>query len=252
MTTPGPAAGLDRSRIDMNRFQAEYAAMEATLPTTADQAAQQAREHYIVANLNLKVAKQHTFRFRKRRKLVDLATLALSAAQWLQQEEQRLRLAEERRAPRVPATRVDPEQAKAYRAYMHALKQWYGQLDALFNGDGTIKDDLKRPTERMGPSERDTQTRNDIRAAHDAAVAALTDVELVGTARVVRAGRAVYETLYESCSILLDSQYVPMPIQKRKEILRSADLRGLIAQIRAELGADGLGEQDGVPARFAR
>lgn len=71
-----------------------YSEAESSLPTTADEARDQAHAGYLGASALIKQALQYGPRSRRRRRLLDVATPTLSAATWMLLEERRLREAE--------------------------------------------------------------------------------------------------------------------------------------------------------------
>lgn len=264
MTTPQPGPGEqpDWSPIDsqsyigqdkLDQFTQDYAAVAGKMPKTAAEALDQAHQAYIGATATTKAAQRYTFQFRKRRKLLDLANIAFSSAQWLMQEEQRLRLAEQspvETGGSGTGSAVTQEQVEAYRACVLTLKQWRAKIEAHFKQ--TNRPDLRWTlVSEMKGRERDAETRSEMREAHDAVVTALSNVELVGTARAVQIGRELYDTLYRSCAILLSEREPEMPLRERREILQSFDPAPLIAEIRDDFGNDVLADGHGESAAFA-
>ncbi|SFQ27513.1 hypothetical protein [Amycolatopsis rubida] len=233
----------------------DYRAVASRMPKTADEAYAQARESFIAANMAVRSARRCVFRARKRRRLMDFAGRAFDGGTWLLLEERRLRSAEQEPAPvstggkdgdRALAT----ERVEAYRAFLQAVREWRTKLDALFNR--VSRGDLKANMGSLADSqEQDEKNRAEMRHAHDAVVAALSNVELLGTARAVQIGRGMHKELYRSCGILFDRTEPEMPLWERKDIVKALDLAPLIAEIRQDFGADVLDARHDEPAWFA-
>jgi hypothetical protein len=256
-TPPAPGSQPDWSRYEgqpgtdqgkLNQFRADYADAAAGMPKTAAAALDQAHRLFISANAATKNAQRYTFRWRKRRKMLDLAGLSLGAAHWLMLEEQRLRLAEQPpasgTADRSTSAVVTHSQIEAYRALVLALQNWQIKLGELFKRTTTV--DLSSHEGR----DKDLRTRAAMAEGHDAIVTALSNVEMVGSASAVKVGREIHKTLYRSCGILFDRREPEMPVRERKNILESVDFAPLIAEIRDAVGVDMLGSEHGEPARF--
>ncbi|MFD8497695.1 hypothetical protein [Amycolatopsis sp. NPDC059657] len=78
----------------MSQLKADYSAILRKMPKTADEALDLAHQEYIAAETATKTATRYFFRFRKQRRLLDVAGLSYSSATWLMLEEQRLRIVE--------------------------------------------------------------------------------------------------------------------------------------------------------------
>lgn len=139
--------------------------------------------------------------------------------------------------------RLRTERVVAYRGYMIALKRWIAANASLFNMPAlTLNHDLK--------SDHDKWVKP-IWSAHDAAVTALTSVELVGSAAAVAMSRKVYGALYATCSGILGGTATDRTNFQRMALLRAADLAALFAVYRADLGSGSLDEDSGDTAGFA-
>ncbi|QWF85610.1 hypothetical protein [Amycolatopsis sp. CA-230715] len=241
--------GADRAAVD--RFKSDFARVLNELPKTADEARVEAHRSYVNAMVSMETAHRHTFRFRKRRRLLDIATFSLADARWLLLEEQRLRQAEQRSTstselaqPGGPDHTSQQQRATAYHEYTLAIKRWAAALTKLFD-DPYTRDDLAPQRDRADPF------TPAIREAHDAVVSALAVVELIGSAPAVSASRDIYTVLRGTCTSILGGVKTNTPRRERLLVVEDLDLTGLINVYRADLQCAALDDVDDGHAEFA-